>query len=220
VRNAIDSLSDADPNDIPDQCLASAGMSSPTCALITRIPSGPNAGQISRILSPDTNIGAIRTDGLDLGLSKKFALDHGDSFSVDWRNTVLFNYLVQETPGAAFVQDAGTFPNLTGGGLYSRYRSTVAARLDSGPWSAGWTARYLDGGKVPGSALSFESKAPGVFYHDIEASWTHQSATVRIGIDNLFDRTPPGLMDGVSNTNLASYDVVGRFFYVNTSVQF
>jgi outer membrane receptor protein involved in Fe transport len=220
VRNAIDALSDADPNYIPNQCLASVGMTSPYCSLISRIPSGPNAGQISRILSPDTNIGAIRTDGLDLGLSKTVALDNGDSLSLDWQNTFLFNDLVQETPGAAFVQYAGTFPNLTGGGLYSRYRSTLAVRLDTGPWSAGWTSRYLDGGKVPGSAVAFESKAPGVFYHDVVASWTHEPATVRIGIDNLFDRRPPALMDGVSNTNLASYDVVGRFFYLNTSVQF
>ncbi|MDR3438297.1 TonB-dependent receptor domain-containing protein [Telmatospirillum sp.] len=220
VKNAIDALSDADPNFIPDQCYASVNMSSPYCALITRVPSGPSAGQISKILSPDENIGAIHTDGIDVGLAYGIGLGDVGRLSFDWQNTFLINYLVQETPGSPFVQYAGTFPGLVDSGAYSRYRSSLSTRFETESWIYDWTTRYIDGAKVQGQDVALYSKAPGVFYHDVEASWRLKPLTVRFGVDNVFDQKPPTLMDGQSNTDLNTYDVVGRFFFVSTSVVF
>ncbi len=186
--------------------------------MITRIPSGPSAGQISKIFSPDENIGAIRTDGIDLGIT--YGIDVGDlgRLSFDWQNSFLLDYLVKESPESPFVQYAGTFPSLVGSGSYSRYKGSLTGRFDREDWSYSWTTRYIDGAKAQDVALY--SKAPGIFYHDVEAVWRMAPATLRLGINNLFDQKPPTLMDGLSNTNLNSYDVVGRFFYLSTSVSF
>jgi hypothetical protein len=69
--------------------------------MIVRIAGGPSAGQISVINAPDQNIGAIDTNGLDLSVGYQFAMLPAETLSLDWQNTVLLNYRVQETPGAA-----------------------------------------------------------------------------------------------------------------------
>ncbi len=220
LKNAIDSLSDADPNFIPNQCYASRNLSSPTCALITRIPSGPDAGQISKIVSPDENIGAIRTDGFDLGLTYRLKLGDSGQLSFDWQNSFLFDYLVQETPGSPTVQYAGTFASLVNSGSYSRYKTLLATSFEEGAWTYGWTTRYIDGAKVQGQDIALYAKAPGIFYQDLEVSWRRAPVVLRFGIDNLLDQRPPTLIDGLSNTNLSSYDVIGRFFYGKTTISF
>ena len=220
IKNAINALSDADPNFIPNQCFSSANLSSPYCALITRVPSGPDAGQISKILSPDENIGEFTPTASTWGSPMVSGVSDAGRLSFDWQNTFLINYLVQETPGSPFVQYAGTFPGLVATGSYSRYKSVLTTRFDTESWTYDWTTRYIDGAKVQGQDVALYAKAPGVFYHDIGASWRLASVTLRLGVDNLFDQRPPTLMDGQSNTNLSTYDVVGRFFYCNTSVVF
>jgi outer membrane receptor protein involved in Fe transport len=218
VDNAINALSDADPNFIPDQCFTSVGLSSPICGLITRVPTGPAAGQISRISSPDQNIGAIRTDGIDVSIKYDLPVGNDGRLSLDWQNTFLLDFLVKETPLSSYVQQAGTFPSLVGSGGDGRYRGTLNADLEIGAWGYSWTARYIDGAKVQDQDVAFHDKAPGIFYHDAQVSWRLEPVTIRLGIDNVFDRKPPILLDGVSNTNLNTYDVVGRYFYCVTNV--
>jgi outer membrane receptor protein involved in Fe transport len=44
----------------------------------------------------------------------------------------------------------------------------------------------------------------------------HQKAyTVTLGINNLFDKDPPFWNDGTVNTNEYTYDVVGRYIFLN-----
>jgi outer membrane receptor protein involved in Fe transport len=218
VHNAIDSLTDANPDYIPDQCYSSVNLSSPLCALITRTPSGPSAGQISRITAPDQNIGAIDTDGIDLATTYQMPLRFGGRLRLDWQSTVLLDYRVQETPGSAFIQEAGTFPNLTSAGSLTRWRSLLTTGYDRGAWTAEWTMQLLGGARVLGeSANTPFSTAPAIVYHDISVQWQGTPLTVAVGVDNLFNRQPPTLIDGATNTNTNTYDVIGRLLYVHAS---
>lgn len=220
VANAINQLSDVDPNLIGNLCYGSPGLGSPYCALVQRIPSGPNAGQISRILSPDQNIGAIHTDGIDLAAGWRVGLDGIGTLDIDWKNSFLLDYLVQPMKGMAYQQYAGTLPSLGSTGSFSRYRSTLSADIARGDWDCDWTVRYIDGARVPGTDAALYARAPGIFYHDLEVRWRHQGLTVRVGIDNLFDQKPPALIDGATNTSVATYDVVGRYLYTAATVRF
>jgi len=219
VHNAIDSLTDANPNYIPDQCYASVNLSSPLCALITRTPSGPSAGQISRISAPDQNIGAIETDGIDLGMTYRRPLGAG-TLRLDWQSTLLLDYAVQETPGSAFIQEAGTFPNVSSAGSLTRWRSVFTTGFDRGPWTIEWSAQYLGGARVLGEPPDTPfSSAPAIVYHDVGAEWRRAAFTFRIGVDNLTNQRPPTLIDGVTNTNVNTYDVVGRSFYAHAGAK-
>jgi iron complex outermembrane receptor protein len=188
--------------------------------MIVRIAGGPSAGQISVINAPDQNIGAIDTNGLDLSVGYQFAMLPAETLSLDWQNTVLLNYRVQETPGAAFLQEAGTFPSLPSSGSLTRYKSLLSLAFKTRQWSASWSIRYLGGARVLGedAGAPFAS-TPGVWYHDLGASLQTARTTWRVGVDNLADRHPPTLIDGTSNTSLNTYDVIGRFVYVRVTVE-
>jgi outer membrane receptor protein involved in Fe transport len=224
IRDAIDSLADTDPNLIPDTCYASANLSSPLCSLITRLAGGGNAGQISVIAAPDQNVGTIKTDGLEFGLTVRLPPSPLGRLTIDWQTNWLLDYRIRTIGGGGgFNQYAGTFPGLSDVGSYARVRSRAKADLTRGEWSVGWTGRYISGAKVLGDAEGDPySSAPGILYQDVEVSrrFAKQHATAMLGIDNLCDTRPPTLIDGVTNTDTLTYDVVGRFIWARVSVAF
>jgi iron complex outermembrane receptor protein len=222
IADAIDSLADTDPNFIPDQCYESVGLSSRFCGLITRTPSGPNAGQINLIFAPDANLGEIFSDGVDVSVNWRGEVGALGRLSVDWETTYLLNYLIRGTPGAAPVQYAGTFPGLNFVGSYPHWRSVLTLGLDHGPWSFGAIARYIGEADVLDADPAEEAftHARAVTYIDLEASYTLGRATFSVGIDNVGDVTPPRLIDGATNTNLNTYDAVGRVFFARASARF
>ncbi len=221
IANAIDSLEDTNPNTIPDACYESVRLSSPVCALITRFPGGGDAGQISTILGRDENVGTIKTDGLDFSLSAKRRLGGHGALKLGWQTNWLLDYRLHTQDTAGFTQYAGTFPGLQGAGLYARVRSRATAEWSLGDWTAGWTGRFISGGRVLGdSAPDLDGKAPGVFYHDVSVSRRYGKLMLMAGVDNLTDLRPPLLLDGETNTSTATYDVVGRFVWGRVAYDF
>ncbi len=210
IANAIDSLADTDPNLIPDACFQSVNLSSPFCGLITRVQGGPEAGQISEILARDENVGVIRTSGIDLDLQASRALGTLGKLHLDGQATWLLDYEIKQTGQASFTQYAGTFPGLVGVGLYARLRGRLETTLDHGPWSLSWTARCMSGGRVLGGEGPY-THAPAILYQDFSLSRALGPLTLMMGVNNLANVAPPRLLDGITNTDTNSYDVVGLF---------
>jgi outer membrane receptor protein involved in Fe transport len=221
IRDAIDSLEDTDPNAIPDLCYESAHLSSPLCGLITRIAGGGNAGQISSILGRDENVGTIKEDGLEFGATARLPASRFGALKLDWQTNWLLDYRLHTLGENGFTQYAGTFPGMSGVGSYARVRARATAEWTKDDWTASWTGRFIAGARVLGedSAVPF-SKAPGIFYEDVELSRRFGRVTAMAGIDNLADQRPPTLIDGETNTNTATYDVVGRFIWGRVSYAF
>jgi iron complex outermembrane receptor protein len=220
IRDAIDSLEDTDPNLIPDLCYESPNLSSPLCRFITRIGGGGNAGQISNILGLDENVGTIKEDGVEFGLTLRQQRSRLGNFSLDWQTNWLLDYRLHDVGEAGFTQYAGTIPGLSGAGSYARVRSRVTAGWDFAGWNAEWTGRYMSGARVLGDAGEPFSKAPGILYQDIEVSRRFGAMTAMAGVDNLADQRPPVLIDGETNTNTSTYDVIGRFIWARLSYTF
>jgi outer membrane receptor protein involved in Fe transport len=107
-------------------------------------------------------------------------------------------------------------------GSYARVRSRATAALDHGPWSFGWTGRFISGARILGAtSASPYSKAPAIIYQDIEVSRSFGKRLVAMaGIDNLADQRPPTLIDGETNTSTSTYDVLGRVFWGRVSYIF
>ncbi len=218
IENAIDSLADTDANFIPDTCYESPNLSSPLCSVIQRTASGPNAGQINRILALDSNIDSILTDGLDFDVAYHASLGREVTFNMDWQSNYLLNFIVGAE--GTSTQYAGYFASLVNTGSYARFKSLLATTVRAGPWTFGWRVHYIGGAAVLGqdpSATPFAS-APAVWYHDLVASYHRGRVTYTVGADNVFDRKPPILLDGQSNTNLNTYDIDGIFAYFRISV--
>jgi iron complex outermembrane receptor protein len=210
VRGAIDSLADTNPEIIPDGCYESAHLGSPLCGLITRIGGGGNAGQIGNILALDENVGTIKTDGLEFGMTARLELPDHAALKLDAETDWLLDYRLHTAGTPGFAQYAGT-----------RLRSRVTAALDWRDWSASATTRVTSGGRVldqaPGSLFG---QAPAIVYEDLQVSRRFHRVTAMLGVDNLLDRRPPTLVDGETNTSTATYDVVGRFIFGRVSYDF
>ena len=219
VDHAIDSLADTDPNFIPDTCLRSAGLSSPLCALVSRTQGGPNSGQISQILGLDENIGTIRTSGIDFDLEAAQPLGGFGTLHVDAQATWLLDYKIGEIGESGATQYAGTLPGLSAVGLYPRLLGRVEATLETGPWSLSWTARARSGGRVLDDPGPY-ANAPAILYQDIVASRSFGRVTLMAGIDNLGNVAPPRLIDGLTNTDTNTYDVVGIFGWTRVVARF
>jgi outer membrane receptor protein involved in Fe transport len=209
IRNAIDSLEDTDPNLVPELCYESPHLSSPQCALITRIA---GTGQISSIYGPDQNVGTIKTDGLEFGLTVKTQAPPLGLLTLDWQTNWLLDYRLHTLGMPGFTQYAGTLPGLSGVGSFARVRSRATASLECGPWSFGWTGRYIAGARLLGDTGPYD-KAPGVLYQDIDITRRIGRLTAMAGIENLADHPPPRLIDGETNSSTATYDVIGRVFW-------
>jgi outer membrane receptor protein involved in Fe transport len=221
ISSAIDSLADTDPDLIPDICYDSANLSSELCRLITRIAGGGNAGQISSILALDENLGTIKENGLDFALSADPLATQFGALKIDWQTNWLLNYRVHTDGQAGFVQYAGTFPGLNQGGGYARVRSRATVDFERGPWSFGWTGRFISGARVLGdSPPDLFTKAADIFYQDIDLTGHFGRLAAIAGIDNLTDKHPPTLVDGVTNTDTSTYDVLGRVFWGRVTYDF
>jgi iron complex outermembrane receptor protein len=61
-----------------------------------------------------------------------------------------------------------------------------------------------------------------MFYHDLSAGYAFDNGfTLSGGVNNLFDETPPLILDTISgNTDATTYDVIGRYFYANVNMKF
>ena len=213
------------PDYILTQCYGSAALTSPTCASVSRDPA---TGQITFLYAPRSNIGAIKTDGLDFALdydapAASFGLPLPGQLSIDWSATYLLHFDQQDAPGASFQHFAGTFgPNDGLHGSYAHLRARLETVYSQDVWSLGYDVRLIGGAKVLGSDSSIQAftRVSDVYYHDIFAQYRLGKAVLTFGIDNLFDRKPPLVIDGNTNTNPLTYDVVGRYIYMKGTVTF
>lgn len=214
IHDAIDSLADTDPDLIPDLCAESATPSR-LCGLITRVPAGGARGQISRILALDENAGAIGENGMDFALDLHLPETSWGKPGLSWQATWLLTYR-DSTTGVPGTQDyAGTFPGLSGTGSYARLRARATLSWDMGPWSLEWTGRFISGAVAPGLG-----KAPDVLYQDVELTRRLGRWTLLAGVNNLADTPPPFLPDGETNTDTATYDVLGRLVWARVTAAF
>ena len=218
IKDAIDQPDDTDPNDITAGCYESANLSSPYCALIARSPAGASKGQIENILALDENVGTIKTSGIDVDLSYAHALA-GGRLSLDWRTIWLLDWRIREIGDVGFTQYAGTFPGLVDVGSYTRIRSFASVDYRRGRWNASWQGRLIGGARLldadPGSTFT---KTEPLFYQDVSVGRRIGRLLVTAGVDNLFDVQPPTFVDGVTNTDVNTYDILGRFVYARLAV--
>lgn len=213
------------PGYILTQCYGSVGLKSPVCGSVSRDPA---TGQIAFLYAPQSNIGAIKTDGIDFAVqyeapATRLGLPLPGRLELDWSATYLLHFDQQDAPGAPFQHLAGTLgPNDGLHGSYTHLRARLEAIYSQDAWSVGYDARLVGGAKVLGANPSVEAftTVSDVYYHDIFTQYRFGNASVTFGIDNLLDRKPPLVIDGNTNTNPLTYDVVGRYLYLKGTIAF
>lgn len=195
------------------------------CANITR----DQTGNFYSIGTPTINLGSYQTSGVDVQFDWRLGLDalgaSGDSgaFSLNVLATYLDTYKILNFPGAPFLDYAGTIGQGALSGIsHPRWRTTSTLAYELGGARVGVRARHIgkmsNSGNV-GTTLTLPG-VPDIVYLDLFANIrVNDQFSFRGGVSNVGDRMPP-FFTGNAQTDLATYDVIGRRFHVGLTAKF
>jgi outer membrane receptor protein involved in Fe transport len=216
------------------QCFNSGGA---ICSAITRIPTGSSIGQLKYVYEVPFNSGTLTTSGIDLGAQYRLPETPIGNFNVGAKATYIGQYNVA-LPG--FTQHvAGHFDKTYGN--FARWRALANVDWNLGPWTASYQARYIghitigytnkdlgpsasaDGLYAPAGASVYHYGAQ--VYHDVSVGYNIEplNTTVQLGVDNLSDKQPPLFFQQNvinANTDVNTYDTVGRYYFAKVTVKF
>jgi iron complex outermembrane receptor protein len=201
--------------DILARCVAT--LDPIACAAVTRTATGQIA-QISGILD---NVNGINTEGLDLNIAYRTAPASWGTLGLTLNNTFLFNYdvIVPTADGTAKISREGTeqgspdqaFPKHKAIGIIDWAGQNVGLTL---------TGRYIKSVRESQADNKLNSR----FYTDVQLRFTAPAFAdnfgFALGVNNLFDKDPPGCVTcGLNNYDPGTYDVPGRYLYARATVK-
>jgi outer membrane receptor protein involved in Fe transport len=135
--------------------------------------------------------------------------------------TYLDHWDMQPFPGGKVYSYAGTFDPYAG--ARPRWRALGSVSWQRGPWSASYSAEYIGSYSEhvepwPDVGIEFEPfdrRVDPVLYHDIEVGFEFDSGvTIRTAITNVTDEDPPYLNIAPANTDVATYRLLGRSYFL------
>ncbi len=201
-RPASDSIFDA--------CYAGAQvLADPACARFTRNPvTGQPIGLVNRL---SNTAGGVRTDGLDWTvryfwdmLGGVFSLSHAGTYVME--NTFL--------PGEGGANDRGSIP---------QFKSTNSLTYERNNWSVTWGARIVGDMDDPDfngvNRLGYDGPEEQVL-HDIRGRYQYNNYAFLVGVRNIFDEEPPYVFASGNNTDLFTYNPIGRYFFARVTADF
>lgn len=223
ISGAIAQLS---PNDILNGCYAANANSGPFCARIQR---DPGSGTISLLTSGTFNYNSISLDGVDAQIDYHVDLnslglpDNAGRIGVSSVISYLNNYTVTPPGGQGAVNYAGKVTDALvtsdGENLYThpRWKLNSAFTYNNGPFTGAFRWRFIGG---MGNLDDPAARVPAVSYFDLDVHYTFRNIQLSAGINNLTDRDPPFISTLELRTDAATYDVIGRTWYVAAKMRF
>ncbi len=209
----------------------------PACQRFSR------GGQSLSLSGPTGNLYKNQTDGIDLAVN--WAVNLHDTVDADpfwgdllfnFQGTYLNSFVVQGTANGAAVDYAGTIGakspiGINTDGALPRYKATMTGTWNIGDASLSFRLNYVDAMVNNLALVGWEGFPFGIgpvtgtsatTYVDVFGNYAiTPNITVRAGINNVADLQPrqynPSQQDG---TDPATYDIVGRRFFVGATVKF
>ena len=213
-----------------DQCIESGNPF--FCSLFNRNPRngvlfGGDANTGGYVASNTQNTGSLSTSGVDIRASYALTTAIG-GFDVSMDGTWLHDLKTVPLPGQDEYDCAGYFGSSCrqpSPKWRHQARFTWSSPDTKGSMSLNW--RYVGPTKLFISGYDVNSRLPVANYFDLAASAAvMKELTLRIGVNNLLDRDPPAIAQGIladfgnGNTYPGVYDVAGRSFFVGLTAEF
>jgi outer membrane receptor protein involved in Fe transport len=221
-----DIITNLDVNYTATQCATSGD---PTfCNLIFRYedPTSLNAGLIKVLQQPTVNLGELNTDGVDFGIKYALRGTGAGDFNISLDTTYINSYESIASEGAEPQEIAGTFDRQFGN--YAEWRGLLGLGWAMGGFDGLLTVRYvhsldiIDPDGAPGVQPPLH--IPSVTYYDLTLGYTFPTDTkVQVGAINLGDKDPPIFYQNNvlnANTDVSTYDTLGRRWYVGVTQKF
>lgn len=219
------------PSTSLSRCFNANGTSNPNysptnfyCSLIRRNPSG----LFEYITETTQNLGGLDISGIDL--QADWMLDFEDLGRDGWgvlRVNTVWSHLLKfgraELPGDPEVDLAGSIGGADSARPEWKGITTVTHQL--GPLSTTLKWRYISAMEdisSIGVANSTAVGTPDVNYFDLLGRYDlSDDLTLRAGVINVFDKDPPFYNSAVqSNTDPATFDVLGRRYFIGLTARF
>jgi len=182
------------------------------------------AGQILEYLQPTENLGTLKTSGEDIGLRYQVRDTSIGQFKFDLELTHVNSF-----------ENSGAGPTIEYAGTYSRqYGNDATWRgLLTGQWSwqgisvllsEQWIGKLTIPDGSPNSANPVID-IPAIFYTNLSAGYTYAPTKthVTLGLENLTNRQPPIFYQNNvvnANTDVSTYDTLGRRWFISITQQF
>ena len=207
---------------ILDQCYAEGNQS--FCDLVTR----RGDGQITDVQLVPVNLSVINTEGYDLNVKYRmpetaygtFAFMLDAAYMSKWESAFSPEDELESAVGQYFQYD----PNW-------RLRANASLDWTLGDFGFTWMSRYhsslVESCPFPGTGLCSDedrrtedgpaprNKLGAVTYHDVQARYELPwNGTVKLGVNNLFEKEPPVAYRAFANSFDPQYDVPGRYMYM------
>ncbi len=215
------------------QCFNTQG---PICSNIVRDVDG----SIKFVTEASFNSGDLVTQGFDIGAHYRLPETSFGNFRVGFDATYIQKWNIDQ---GGFTQHlAGHYDKTFGN--FARVRALASLDWNMGPFVANWTTRYVGpikigyanaglgpsgvesstdayAGNPVGPVLHYGSQT----YHNVSLGYNIEplNAFVQVGIDNVGDKQAPILfLNNVlnANTDVGTYDTIGRFYHASFSVKF
>jgi iron complex outermembrane receptor protein len=214
IKGAIQAI---DANTTLEQCYVSNDPLA--CANITRAPNG----QITQIRGLLQNIAGIKTDGLDLNFAYRTRPASWGTLGFTLNNSFLFHFkeITPTATGTATKERAGTERG-SPDQAYPKHKAIGIIDWQGDQFGATLTGRYIK--SVIETEVTPENKLNSRLYVDAQLrytpSWLNNRFGFAIGVNNLFDKDPPGCITcGLNNMDPTTYDVPGRYYYARINVK-
>ncbi len=185
-----------------------------------------------------TNTGSIKTSGVDLAMNYKFDINDASSISTQLVGTYL-DKLVAQPITNGFDYDCAGFYGLTCGTANAKWRHTFSVKYNT-PWPVTVQAKWRYIGGVQNDVLSTDVDLAGTSptpnddrikaqsYFDLVFGFpVTDKVNLRLGVNNILDRNPPIISQGSltgtignGNTIVGTYDYLGRYIFMNATVDF
>jgi iron complex outermembrane receptor protein len=212
-----------------------------SCPQITRNPTTGNPGVVNRSF---TNEGLSHFEGVDLQLNWNRQLSGGGNITLNSSATVNLHEITQDRADLAAIDRKGYGP-AAGPGSYCAlglqclnydYRLFTTVGYGRGSWDFAVLHQYwpeLDHNSciaTPNSASCLYDSPPGYQLFTLSGNYRFNRYRLSAGIENLMDEEPPCLGANPGNavfplecsrtTDGATYDPLGRRFYVSMTMDF
>ncbi|HET6546679.1 MAG TPA: TonB-dependent receptor [Rhodanobacteraceae bacterium] len=221
-----DAIQASDAQTQLDRCVATTDPL--FCSGITR-SSGGNINHFDNTLF---NLGRVETRGYDFGVSwlgNETGIGH---FAASVQATRVSSY-------EAIATDSGLAEPRTVGfevadSAIPEWRTTARASWTIADVTIGWAARYISdltescaaatGYPICSDPVTNTNHLGATTFHDLRLSWklpTRFDMTVAGGVNNVFARDPPVCLScSLNGYDASTYDLPGRFAYIEASVKF
>jgi iron complex outermembrane receptor protein len=179
-------------------------------------------GTPNAILDKNENLGEVKTDGVDIGVTFRMPKTSIGNFVISFDGTYVHKYEYQNERNGDFLENVGTYGN---SGPVFKWRHNASINWSLASWSAtlaqSHRSSYVDQNSV---AAEFKQDVAAYSLWNLSGSYTgFKGFTLTAGIKNLLDTDPPFSNQGTlfqKGYDPRYTDPVGRAYYVRASYAF